>query len=548
MASVLTPEDYERINMQRQNTAAMRETLNKFQPSALDKANSYGKAAPNVPPVQTAQPVQSGGMQRPNNQSAQMDALKRANMATTNTAATPSVEIPAGKNMGKANVLAKLKTTASGARGMVNSPVAKGAGALAAIPAIMEAGNEDSTAKYAQRFAMNEPTGDGSVSDMAKFALLRTLGFASDLGDSMTFGAAGNLYRDKQMQKLAETAKLTTQPAPTANPPATDTEEAPAEEQVADGGYLPSTQIVPQDVPAQEEAQSLPVSTEPVTPAKSRGENIQAQDIGSDSRDESISLLRDTLEAALSKQNPLDAQTNFKLPRNANIFQALMGLNVANGAMQRTAAENKMIDSDVNALGKAGDDMRAIAAQEDAEKARQFSQGLSLANLDLNEAQLALSEANSASSRGIAGENLKIAQKNQSESEATSKQNREKGAFELDKLQSLRDTLAAYQQETDPAKREQLAQRALLLQGKEPKDQFEFKVVDATNEQGFPIKQLVRVNSKTGESTILNGQGGGSAGNQPAGFKEGQMYNTPQGVMKFAGYDEQGNMLWDDGK
>lgn len=69
--------------------------------------------------------------------------------------------------------------------------------ALAAVPAIAAATDEDSTATYARRFGLDEPTGDGSAGDIARFAALRGLGFASDVGSAMTFGLADSLYRDK---------------------------------------------------------------------------------------------------------------------------------------------------------------------------------------------------------------------------------------------------------------------------------------------------------------------------------------------------------------
>jgi hypothetical protein len=83
-------------------------------------------------------------------------------------------------------------------RAAVNGAAGKGVGALAIVPALAESAADDSTARYAQRFGMDEPTGDGSAGDILKFAALRGLGFASDLGNSLTMGLAGNLYRDNQ--------------------------------------------------------------------------------------------------------------------------------------------------------------------------------------------------------------------------------------------------------------------------------------------------------------------------------------------------------------
>lgn len=65
----------------------------------------------------------------------------------------------------------------SGLRGTAPLLVAGGT-----VGAIQDAQADDSTARYAKRFGVSEPTGDGSIGDMAKFAGLRAGGFASDLG------------------------------------------------------------------------------------------------------------------------------------------------------------------------------------------------------------------------------------------------------------------------------------------------------------------------------------------------------------------------------
>lgn len=70
---------------------------------------------------------------------------------------------------------------------------------LSVANALADSAANDSTARYAQRFGVNEPTGDGSIGDMAKFAALRAGGFASDLGNNMLLGMPGKLfYRDQQ--------------------------------------------------------------------------------------------------------------------------------------------------------------------------------------------------------------------------------------------------------------------------------------------------------------------------------------------------------------
>lgn len=117
------------------------------------------------------------------------------------------------------------------ARSAVNGAAGKGFAALSVIPALAESAAEDSTARYAQRFGMDEPTGDGSVGDIAKFAALRGLGFASDLGNNITMGLAGNLYRDNQGEQAPGAAAAAPQKAPASASPA---QAAPAAQ---DSGY-----------------------------------------------------------------------------------------------------------------------------------------------------------------------------------------------------------------------------------------------------------------------------------------------------------------------
>jgi hypothetical protein len=102
----------------------------------------------------------------------------------------------------------------SSVRSVVNSGAGKLVGGLAIGDAMLDSAAPDSTARYAKRFAMDEPTGDGSVGDVAKFAGLRTLGFFSDLGNSLTGGLAGRLYQDNDMPAAQPAAAVPTTTAP----------------------------------------------------------------------------------------------------------------------------------------------------------------------------------------------------------------------------------------------------------------------------------------------------------------------------------------------
>lgn len=114
---------------------------------------------------------------------------------------------------------------------------AAGAGAVA------DSMEDDSTARYAQRFGVSEPTGDGSAGDIAKFAGLRALGFASDLGNRLTGGLAGRFYEDNQERpqppvRAAEVG-LRADPAVTA--------AMPRAIQTATGALPPAAQPEPRD-------------------------------------------------------------------------------------------------------------------------------------------------------------------------------------------------------------------------------------------------------------------------------------------------------------
>ena len=136
------------------------------------------------------------------------------------------------------NQPAAPEKTPGRARSAVNGTTGKGVAALSVIQALAESAAEDSTARYAKRFGMDEPTGDGSAGDILKFAALRGLGFASDLGNNLTMGLAGNLYRDNQGEQAPGTAAAAPRQAPAsaapAAPQAAPSEAAPAAQ---DSGY-----------------------------------------------------------------------------------------------------------------------------------------------------------------------------------------------------------------------------------------------------------------------------------------------------------------------
>lgn len=95
-------------------------------------------------------------------------------------------------------------------------------GKLAALPALISTGVDTagtSTEDYRKRFALetNDPSFLGDIG-------VRALGAASDLGNALTFGQAGKLYRDKQQAIPATPDQAAAQPAPPPETPKTPDE------------------------------------------------------------------------------------------------------------------------------------------------------------------------------------------------------------------------------------------------------------------------------------------------------------------------------------
>ena len=133
-------------------------------------------------------------------------ARATAQSATPSPAPAPNVSPTANVTpKGGGGVVNRIRGVVNGTRGgIVGKTLSKAApvaGALATGDALADSAAQDSTARYAERFGVSEPTGDGSAGDIAKFALLRAGGFASDLGNKLTGGIAGRFYRDRPDQR-----------------------------------------------------------------------------------------------------------------------------------------------------------------------------------------------------------------------------------------------------------------------------------------------------------------------------------------------------------
>lgn len=141
-------------------------------------------------------------------------ADRTAKGASRTRSALRSVDEAVGKATGRA---------AEGS-GMVRRAAqgAKRIGALGALAGTALEAGSTSTDDYRERFGM-EP-GNMDTSPMADVGV-RALGAASDLGNLLTFGAAGHLYRDKQRKAGAS------QPEPE-----TPEEEAAPDEELEGGG------------------------------------------------------------------------------------------------------------------------------------------------------------------------------------------------------------------------------------------------------------------------------------------------------------------------
>lgn len=219
-------------------------------------------ALPSPQPTPTAQPgaaepnyrARAETMARAKADSEAFRAQQAAQDARFQAAANP----PAAEAAGGGRMAAMRNAAGAGfsrARSLVNGPAGKLVGGLAVVDALRESGADaliggpgqpDATARYAQRFGMSEPTGDGSFGDMAKFAALRGLGFASDLGNSMTGGLAKYLYRDtysmpRTDQQGGDAGSTDTQPGDAGGNGAGNTGNQGAGG--AGGGDLPSNNV-----------------------------------------------------------------------------------------------------------------------------------------------------------------------------------------------------------------------------------------------------------------------------------------------------------------
>lgn len=130
--------------------------------------------------------------------------------------------------------LGQVAGRAGGAvRQAINSPVARAFVAPAAAASSAADTFETPTSDYETRFGFGPSTSDSPTVNLVRDIGVRALGAASDLGNTLTLGAAGQFYRDKQAKagQLTPADPVPAQPggaAPTAAP-ATAPATAPAQ-------------------------------------------------------------------------------------------------------------------------------------------------------------------------------------------------------------------------------------------------------------------------------------------------------------------------------
>lgn len=123
-----------------------------------------------------------------------------------NTIASTTANTTAAPQQGGGGFGARISNMASSARELANSRMAKGVGYLGAASALF-ANAATPSEDYRERFGLGDqsPEDLGTVKGFAKDFGVRALGYASDLGNAMTFGQAGRFYADKQ--RIAQEAK-----------------------------------------------------------------------------------------------------------------------------------------------------------------------------------------------------------------------------------------------------------------------------------------------------------------------------------------------------
>jgi hypothetical protein len=133
--------------------------------------------------------------------------LPATNTSTTTTPPPTTSPVNPTTAQGSGGFGAKFSNMASSGRNFVNnSKIAKGVGYLGAASSLF-ANAATPSEEYRERFGLGDqsPEDLGTAKGFAKDFGVRALGYASDLGNALTFGQAGRFYADKQ--RIASEAK-----------------------------------------------------------------------------------------------------------------------------------------------------------------------------------------------------------------------------------------------------------------------------------------------------------------------------------------------------
>lgn len=379
--------------------------------------------------------------------------------------------------------------------------IGKGIGALAAADAIASSAAPDSTARYAQRFGVSEPTGDGSVGDMAKFGALRIGGFASDLGNSLTLGAAGNLYADKPdgLLQFSQPAK----PVQPANQPAAGQRQSAGNPAA---GQAPAQESIGTSVPSVPSIGKVNVSRQSNGVMSFSGSG----DISGGYEGPAAGQLKGG--GSMGAVTPADQQAALaRAAADKERLNSLVRSRIAAGTADDTAAAYEL----------ASGSPEAMAALEESRNQR------TMRNAALNGNREAA--AMYGSDQNNATERLKIAQMGQESGLDKAKTRGQE--IENEQAAAMSKLVSDYLSSPDERVRaDALAKlQALNPKGKDGSDKYILVDVDTgqVDAMGTPVMAKMPFNTRTGQ--VVNPNGGGAPAQQQQGYPEGTELTGPDG-------------------
>lgn len=379
------------------------------------------------------------------------------------------------------------------AAGMFSAPIAVGAAGLTGAAQGMGTDTEE----YARRFGL-ENTEPGLLRDLG----IRSLGVASDVGNSLTLGLAGNFYRDKQNPMPSVT------PNPKASPLAQMDPTSPARQD-------PANPMKPEQGASAALASPVNAAQE-VRPGIYRQGNSfsdTAEGAAAGARPAPISAQNmaaaDQLAARYATQNPLVQAAQPQQPVNQNMTPADTGQGYGYGLLNsnRIAQRNAMMDVQQLKPGSG----KALAAL-----LQQQSQGIQNA---LEREQMAQRGQESAADRLQRGQELSArlgesaadrALKSQelADNMKTNDVKRQAAGVELTGAQRLQALQGEFLNAETDAARDAAAKKLQGLSGKAPAADWGVQVtpgvknIDGSTTEG----SVYKFNKATGEVQRVDGQ------------------------------------------